>query len=286
MVSSDFEVQRVARVLAAFSLSLAAACNLPGMQQTQSQAPGGAPESAGASSAGSLVGSWQSGAESLEFRPDGTLLISGTAATYQVTGQTIVVSSANGTMTFPFELSGDQLVVTVDGAPVAYQRTSPAPGAPGSEVVVAQPFGAAPATAPGVAASGVAAPGTPGMAAASAPAGPPQGIAAALVGKWCYMSNVYANDGGRASETCFVLNPDGTYQYHSESSSSGQYGGTASQSDDTGTWQATDTTLTAHSRTGQTYTYQYQRQNHPKNNDPMLVFDGKAFVTYYQKPPW
>lgn len=284
MVSSDFGVQRAARALAALSLSLAAACNLPGMQQTQSQMPGAAPESAGASSSGSLVGSWQSGAESLEFRPDGTLLISGTEATYQVTGQTVLVSSPNGTMTFPFELSGDQLVVTVDGTPVAYQRTSPAGGAPGSEAVAAQSFGAAPAAAPGVAAPGT--PGTPTTVGASAPAGPPQGIAAALVGKWCYMSNVYANDGGRASETCFVLNPDGTYQYHSESSSSGQYGGTASQSDDTGTWQATDTTLTAHSRTGQTYTYQYQRQNHPKNNDPMLVFDGKAFVTYYQKPPW
>jgi len=284
MVSSDFEVRRVARALVALSLSFAAACNLPGMQQTQS--PGGGPAPAVAAPGGSLVGSWQSGAETLEFRPDGTLLISGTAATYQVTGQTIVVSSPNGTLTFPFELSGDQLVVTVDGTPVAYQRTSPAGAAPGSQTVAAQPFAAAPAAAAGGAPGMAAAPGGTGATGASALAGPPQGAAAALVGKWCYMANVYANDGGRASETCFVLNPDGSYQYHSESSSSGQYGGTASQSDDTGTWQATDTTLTAHSRTGQTYTYQYQRQNHPKNNDPMLVFDGKAFVTYYQKPPW
>lgn len=274
MVSSDFGVTRGVRVLAALSLSLSAACNLPGMQQTQAQPPPGDGRPPDTAPGGSLIGSWQSGVETLEFRPDGTMLISGAAATYQVSGTTIVVSSPNGTLTFPFVLaSGDELVVTVDGVPVSYLRRG---AAPQSEGMAAQSFGAAPAAAP----SGAAPTG------ASAPAGPPQGIAAALVGKWCYMSNVYANDGGRASETCFVLNPDGSYQYHSESSSSGQYGGTASQSDDSGTWQATDTTLTAHSRTGQTYTYQYQRQNHPKNNDPMLVFDGKAFVTYYQKPPW
>lgn len=224
----------------------------------------------------SLVGSWQSGEETLEFRSDGTLLISGAAATYQVSGQNIAVSSANGTVTFPFQLSADQLVLTVEGVPVTYQRTSPVTGAPGTEPAapsydVAAPAAAAPAAA-----------GAP----ASAPAGPPQGAAAALVGKWCYVANVYANDGGRATETCFVLNPDGTYQYHSETSSSGQYGGTASQTDDTGTWQATDTTLTAHSRSGQTFVYQLARQNHPKNNDPMLLVDGKAFVTFYQKPPW
>jgi hypothetical protein len=74
--------------------------------------------------------------------------------------------------------------------------------------------------------------------------------------------------------------------YHSESSSSGQYGGTASQSDDSGTWQATETQLTARSNTGQVQTYELGRQNHPKTNDPMLLVNGQAFVTFYQKPPW
>lgn len=259
-------------VVAALAFSLAGGCRFPppGAQQAQ------APDAANASPDVSLIGSWQSGAETLEFRSDGTLLISGAAATYQVMGQTIVVQSANGTATFPFELSADQLVVTVEGVPVAYQRTSPVNAAPATDAMAAPTNDAAPAYG--------AAPG----AAAGAPAagGPPQGAAAALVGKWCYVANVHANDGGRATETCFVLNPDGTYQYHSETSSSGQYGGTASQTDDTGTWQATDTTLTAHSRSGQTFVYQLARQNHPKNNDPMLVVDGKAFVTFYQKPPW
>jgi len=107
-----------------------------------------------------------------------------------------------------------------------------------------------------------------------------------LVGKWCYMANVQANDGGRQSNTCFQLNADGSYQYHSETSSSGQFGGTASQSDDEGRWQASGNTLTAQSTSGKVSTYTFEKRNHPKTNDPMLVFDGQAFVTYFQKPPW
>ena len=33
-------------------------------------------------------------------------------------------------------------------------------------------------------------------------------------------------------------------------------------------------------------TYVLEKRNHPKNNEPMLVLDGQAFVTFYQKPPW
>ncbi|HZV69137.1 MAG TPA: hypothetical protein VFG10_06315 [Saprospiraceae bacterium] len=30
-----------------------------------------------------------------------------------------------------------------------------------------------------------------------------------------------------------------------------------------------------------------EQRNHPKNvNDPMIVLDGRAFVTAYNKPPW
>ena len=111
-------------------------------------------------------------------------------------------------------------------------------------------------------------------------------IAPELVGKWCYMANVYANDGGRQSNTCFVLNGDGTYAYHSETSSSGQYGSTASQADDQGHWVASGNTLTATSVSGKVSSYTFEKQNHPKTHDPMLVVNGQAFVTYFQKPPW
>ena len=88
---------------------------------------------------------------------------------------------------------------------------------------------------------------------------------------------------------CFALNGDGTYHYHSETSSSGNANGawgTASQSDDYGRWSVTGNTLTGTSNTGRVATYTFEKRNHPKNNDPMLVINGEAFVTYFQKPPW
>ncbi len=107
-----------------------------------------------------------------------------------------------------------------------------------------------------------------------------------LVGKWCYQANVQANDGGRMSNTCFTLSQNGTYQYYSETSSSNPYGGSGSQSSDNGRWSATATTLTAHSSSGQTKTYSLEKRNHPKTGDPMLIVDGDAFVTFYQRQPW
>ena len=107
-----------------------------------------------------------------------------------------------------------------------------------------------------------------------------------LVGKWCYLANVQANDGGRMSERCFVLNSNGTYEYFAETSSSNPYGGTNSQEYDAGRWSATATTITAQSNSGETYNYSLEKRNHPKTGDPMLIVDGDAFVTFNQRQPW
>ena len=79
---------------------------------------------------------------------------------------------------------------------------------------------------------------------------------------------------------------DGTYEYYGEASNSNIYGGSNSQSRDYGRWSATTTSLTARSNSGKTTTYTLERRNHPKTGDPMLMVDGDAFVTYYQKRPW
>ena len=107
-----------------------------------------------------------------------------------------------------------------------------------------------------------------------------------LVGKWCYQANVQAQGGGRQSDICFTLKADGTYQYYGETSSSNVYGGSNSQSSDYGRWSATANSLTARSNSGKTTTYTLERRNHPKTGDPMLMVDGDAFVTFYQKRPW
>jgi len=108
-----------------------------------------------------------------------------------------------------------------------------------------------------------------------------------LVGKWCWMSQTNATNGGaRQSNRCITLNANGTYQYAGLTDSYNPYGGATSQSSDSGTWSATDTTLTARSASGRVTVYRLEKRNHPKNKDPMIVLNGDTFVTYYNKPPW
>jgi hypothetical protein len=114
----------------------------------------------------------------------------------------------------------------------------------------------------------------------------PGGIRPELVGKWCWTSVVNAQHGARTSDRCFTLFANGTYQYHGLVDSYNPYGGATSESSDSGTWTATESTITAHSATRGTHVYTLEKRNHPKNHDPMLLLNGEAFVTYYQKPPW
>jgi len=107
-----------------------------------------------------------------------------------------------------------------------------------------------------------------------------------MVGKWCWIKIVNAQQGGMASDRCFTLAANGTYQYVGNSDSYNPNGGVASQSSDSGTWTATETTLTAHSRVHGTVVHRLEKRNHPKTGDPMLVVDGDPFVTYYQHPRW
>ena len=113
------------------------------------------------------------------------------------------------------------------------------------------------------------------------------GIRPELVGKWCWISVTQANQGARQSSQCFTLNQNGTYAYAGETDSYNPFGGATSQSGDSGTWTATETTLTANSRSGRTTVYTLEKRNHPKNTrDPMIVLNGQPYVTFYNKPAW
>src|SRR5207244_2721095 len=99
-----------------------------------------------------------------------------------------------------------------------------------------------------------------GTSAAAGPVSKTGGVAMELVGQWCYFANVTAQaGGGRMTNECFTLHPNGAYEYHNATSASayapGIAGGTASQGVDSGTWSVTETTITAHSRTQGTTTY-------------------------------
>lgn len=198
-----------------------------------------------------LIGKWTSSEAKIEFIDESTMTINGDKFNYAVIGKIIIVETEDGQLEFPFTLNGNTLTVMVEGRKVVYTRSSKNDDDEPNKLP--QQRGANPQE---------------------------------LVGKWCYQANVQAQGGGRQTDICFILNSNGTYEYYGESSSSNPNGGANSQSYDSGRWSATASTLTARSNSGETRTYTLEKRNHPKTGDPMLIVDGDAFVTYYQKQPW
>ena len=200
----------------------------------------------------SLIGKWASDEATVEIFENGTLTINGNKFSYEVIGKVIIVEADDGQIEFPFTLKGDTLTVLFQNRKIVYIRSSN-----DEEIPVRNRRN-------------------------NSNSNPQE-----LVGTWCYQADVRANNGGgRHSRICFTLHPNGTYEYQSGSDNSNPYGGSTSQSSDYGRWSATATTLTAHSNNGETRTYTLEKRNHPKNNDPMLIVDGDAFVTQFQKRPW
>lgn len=241
--------------LTATSLTVSGAglTNPVSFRRVQSEESANPPKAQEASKGrGGLVGKWQGPQGIVQINEDGSMIIQGTNYRYTVQGNTLTLIASDGILPVPFELSGDRLTVTIGGQSQTLQRV--------------------PADSSGSSTNQA-------------------GVAAELAGKWCYFSNFNANTGGGSmTDECFTLYPNGTYQYHREGSISayapGIYGATASQTDDSGTWSLSGSTLTAVSRTQGTSTYTLVKRNHPKTNDPMLCLDGRCFVTYGPKPPW
>jgi hypothetical protein len=202
-----------------------------------------APAPTGARAAGIIVGSWRNATGSARFNADGTGVVDGTPGRYEIRGNQLTLTWAQGQATIPFEVRGDVLSLTVNGATATLNRVKEETGE-GS-------------------------------------------VHTELVNKWCWISVTTANQGASQSSRCITLNGNGTYTRVGESDSYNPYGGASSQSADSGTWTATETTLTTHSRGGKTTTYRLEKRDHPKNvRDPMIVLDGQPYVTAYNKPPW
>jgi hypothetical protein len=209
-----------------------------------------APAEAGGKRRGGIVGLWQGPNGLVDIR-EATIVIGNESFPYTANGAAMTVTTKDGPLQVPYQLQGDVMNVVFLGQPQTLKRAAPAAKRAGSG-----------------------------------------GVPAELAGKWCYFAGMSANGGGgRMTDECFTLYPNGTYDYHRESSASayapGVYGGTASQSNDSGTWTATDTRMNVSSRAAGTLSYQLEKRNHPKNtSDPMLCLDGKCFVTATQRPPW
>ena len=198
---------------------------------------------------GSLLGTWYSEKGTAVFKMNGTMVFNGQNYSYTASKGIITLTGIDGTIPVSYQVSGGKLTTALnDGTVTVFSRKQDPSGE-------ARKAGAGP--------------------------GPKD-----LAGKWCYMSNVHASNGGRMSNRCFTLNPNGSYEYYGEASSSGQYGSAASQESDRGTWSATGTTLIANSARYGKRTYRLEKKNHPKTKDPMLVIEGEAYVTFYKKASW
>lgn len=214
-----------------------------------------------------LIGYWISSEAVVEFRPKSILIINGETYEWAVLGKVLLISKGEDAADLPFQLKGDTLTVTIEGRNVVYTRSNKEEAEEALALLARRAGGNSGGNRGGNTDAG---------------GGSPQD----LVGKWCYQANVQAQGGGRQSDICFTLKADGTYEYYGEASNSNPYGGSNSQSWDYGRWSATATSLTARSNSGKTTTYTLERRNHPTTGDPMLIVDGDAFVTFYQRRPW
>lgn len=196
-----------------------------------------------------FLGKWSGNGETIEFLPEGTCNYLGQSYPYQHSAGYLTLTTGQGNIMMAYQVVGDELRLTVNGKLISYRRGA------GANVGAAQHG---------------------------------QGtVAQELVGKWCYVNVNSTSSGGSSTSRCYTLNADGTYEYDGESSRSAQgYGGTASQSSDRGTWSVRGNTIFYTSQAYGSGSYEFQKVNHPKNGDPMIVINGEAFVTYYNKAPW
>ena len=198
----------------------------------------------------------------VEFAADKTGRINDQPMRWDTLGGALFIQQNGQTATYGFRIDGDKLLVS--GGDLARPATL-TKGSAAYDVAMKSKGAAAPAQA-GAQSSG---------------------NGQELVGKWCDMRSMSNYQGGSSSMACFELRPDGTYTYNAESSRSVSAGSTASQSSDAGRWSYKGNQLIAQSRNGQTYTYNLEKRNHPKNKrDPMICLNGTCYVTYYNKPAW
>lgn len=224
---------------------------------TATQPPPPAASPAEGSKVAGLEGIWEGYGETIEFRPGGAAIYLGQAMRYTVSGSTLTLVSGAQSLPLGFAVNNNQLILTVNGARLVYSRSSAVAGASAPSAATASGRGI---------------------------------IAPELVGTWAYVDVTSTNTGGISSSARIVINADGTYLYQSEGSISVNTpdlsGGTASQGADRGTWRLDGDILHVQSQTYGAVDYRLEKRNHPKTGDPMIVLDGKAYVTYYQKAPW
>jgi hypothetical protein len=207
------------------------------------------PKPIAASNSSDLLGLWSGNGETIEFKKEGQCNYSGQTYPYTASQGQVTLTTVQGNIVMGYAVAKNQLTLVVNGKQLLYVK------------------GAANASATN---------NNEGKG----------GMAQELVGKWCYINVNSTYSSSSSSSTCFTLNADGTYEYYSESSRSVEAGSTVSQDSDRGTWSVQADRIYYNSQSRGQGSYQFQKRNHPKNGDPMIVLDGQTYVTFYNKEPW
>jgi len=218
---------------------------------TAASAPSPLPSPASAG----IEGIWDGYGESIEFRAGGSVIYLGKQMNYSISGETLSLSAGGQALPMRFKVEGDRLSLSANGKVLVYARRGAASNA-------------------GRGANGE----LPGL------------IAPELVGKWAWVNVTNTNSGGISSSESITINADGTYDYYNESAISVNgpdlAGGTASNGRDHGKWRLEGAVLHVWSDSAGYHAYAFEKRNHPKTGDPMIVLDGRTYVTYWQKAPW
>lgn len=101
-----------------------------------------------------------------------------------------------------------------------------------------------------------------------------QGVPSEMCGTWSYLSG---GQGSFMRTRTLTLNADGTYQYYSESSSSGGNGSYYGNDNDSGTWYVQGNTIIANSRNEGMMQLPFSMYPN-QNGDIVLDIDGDVYV--------
>lgn len=208
----------------------------------------------------SIVGTWSGNGETMVFQAGGQGSYNGQGFQYSTSGNNVSIIGGTGTTTLQYAVNGNYLTLSGNGTTAILQKGTANSASPGG-------YGLAPS-------------GNTGGGS----------IDQSIVGKWCWVNTSSTSSSSYNSSKCIVINGNGSYEYYAEGSISGYggggYGGSSSQSSDRGTWKLEGNRIHVQSQTEGYKVYSFEKRNHPKNGDPMIVIEGDTYVTYYKKAPW
>ncbi len=211
-----------------------------------------------------LIGKWTTEGADIEFKTNGKGIYNGNLFTYTINGNTLTSTDNTGTNTFFFMFLGESLSMSGAGINVVLTKGHKGYKAETSNNSTENKI------VDNNSASG--------------------GIDQSILGKWCWVKASGNMQASSSSNKCINISGNGTYTYAAEGSISGYgggyYGGSSSQSADSGTWKVVGNKIHVNSRSQGFQILSFEKRNHPKNGDPMIVIDGDTYVTYNQRPAW